>query len=359
MKIAFLNDTSAWYHWGCTGTSTAIKEAIGRRGHDVVSVPIDALHRCKGLPKTLADFDDPEFFKTFFKENIAVTKPILESDLVLINGEGSLHHLNPLPITLLYLAYAAKQFVKKPVQIVNHSCYPDGDRVDPKSQASIIYRGVYRVLDYIAIREHKSQEAMRSIGIEDTTLAFDSLPLYIRDHPLPRVERGSTIVLAGSVAWKAQGLAALADYIRAMAMEGFTIQLLTGAADFQAKDDVEFVVALKKQLKEGWSHVNATSMEEWLTTIASAALLLSGRFHYTIAACMLDTPSIVLGSNTPKNAALAEMAHLPPPQDYTAENLAALMLKRTGEALGKPPISDNIKQLWQERAEKNFAGLPY
>ena len=357
MKIAFLNDTSAWYHWGCTGTSMAIKAQLAMRGHAVTSVPIDVLHRIKALPKSLGDFDNPEFFRTYFKENIAVTRPILECDAVVINGEGSLHHTHKLPATILYLAYAAKKFCRKNVQIINHSCYPDGDSTDPTSSAAVLYRGVYRLLDYIAIREHKSEAVMRAIGVTNTALSFDCLPLYLRDHPLPAIPREKTIVLAGSVAWKAQGIAALAEYIAAMSSEGYALQVLTGAQAFPAQDDATFVAALKTAVPEGWEHVNAASMEQWLATIQRASLLLSGRFHYTIAACMLDTPAVILGSNTPKNSALAEMANLPPPQDYTGDNLATTLRTCSEEALGKPALSAAVKTQWQQRALVNFDRL--
>lgn len=357
MRIAFLNDTSAWYHWGCTATSTAIREMLEARGHTVDAVPIQALHGIKTVPQNLTDFDNPEFFKSFFKHHLPVTKPILESDLVLINGEGSLHHVSKLPLLILYLAYAAKKYGRKHVQIVNHSCYPDGDKTEANSLGATLYRGVYRVLDYVAIREHRSLAVMQQLGVE-ATLSFDCLPLYLKYHPQPAAERTKTVVVAGSVAWRAQGITALAAYMRAMEKQGYAITVLTGAKSFPARDDALFVEALKKAASEGWTHLDAPSIEAWFTAIGSAALLLSGRFHYTIAACMLDTPAVILDSNTPKNAALAEMAHLPLPQGYAAENLEALLHERTETALGQAPISDATKQEWQARAEKNFSALP-
>jgi polysaccharide pyruvyl transferase WcaK-like protein len=355
-KVAFLNDTSAWYHWGCTGTSEAIKETLRKRGLEVASVPIQALHTAKSLPGSSADFDNAGFFNRFFKENLTITAPILQSDHVVINGEGSLHDMSKLPLTILYLAYAAKKFCKKNVQIINHSCYPDGDKVIPGSQNARLYGGVYRLLDFVAIREHRSLEAMRAIGIEPT-LSFDCLPLYVKHHPLPAVERKKTIVIAGSVAWKAEGLAALTSYMRAREAEGFVLIVLTGAKANPASDDEKFVSALCQALPEGWTHMVATSMEQWLSVIASASLMLSGRFHYTIAACILDTPPVVLGSNTPKNLALTEAAGLPPPLDYTASDLETALTVRTKEALGSVPLTPEKKQEWVARAEKNFEKL--
>ena len=357
MKIAFLNDTSAWYHWGCTATSSAIKEALNRRGHTFDSVPIHELYRCKNLPQQMSSFDDAEFFRQFFKENLSVTKPILECDALVINGEGSLHHISPLPLTLLYLAYAAKKFCGKRVHIINHSCYPDGENTNPTSKAAILYRGVYRLLDSVAIREHKSKEVMEAIGITGAMLSFDCLPLYLRDHPEMPVSRSKEIVIAGSVAWKEEGIAALAKYIRAMGVEGYAITVLTGAKAYPAADDASFIKTLKAAMPEGWTHVDAPSLDAWFGVIKRASLMLSGRFHYTIAACMLDTPAVILGSNTPKNAALAEMANLPVPEDYAAENLADMLRERSEAAFGNPPIDADVKAVWCARAEKNFESI--
>src|SRR5277367_3574698 len=124
-RIAFFNDTSEWYHWGCTGTSVAIKEALAARGHSVFSVPISLLYECGPLPKSMEDFDSPEFFRQFFKANMLVAAAVLHNDVVLINGEGSLHGLSRISVALLYIAYASKKFCHKNVQIINHSCYPD------------------------------------------------------------------------------------------------------------------------------------------------------------------------------------------------------------------------------------------
>ena len=48
--VAFLNDTSHWYHWGCTGTSTAIVETLRGRGYEVSRIPITGLQSCTGAP---------------------------------------------------------------------------------------------------------------------------------------------------------------------------------------------------------------------------------------------------------------------------------------------------------------------
>ena len=88
------------------------------------------------------------------------------------------------------------------------------------SPSAAVYRGVYRLLDFVAVRQRYSQELLKKMGI-NATLAFDCLPLYIRDHPVNSPpERSRSIVIAGSVAWRAEGITALAAYIRSMAEDG-------------------------------------------------------------------------------------------------------------------------------------------
>jgi polysaccharide pyruvyl transferase WcaK-like protein len=357
-NIAFLNDTSDWYHWGCTGTSSAIKETLAARGYNITPVPIKSLYKIGSAPETIADFDNPEFFNRFFHENLAVTAPILQNDIVLINGEGTLHGLSRVAIILLYLAYASKQICGKRVQIINHSCYPDDSAQHTQSTASGLYQGVYKLLDFVAVREHYSRDLLKALGVE-ATLSFDCLPLYIRNHPPALAsERSRTLVIAGSVAWQAKGLEALVAYMRAMLAEGYDIKVLTGAKANPALDDKMFLQALRQALPEGWAHVDASSMAVWLQTIQSAALVVSGRFHYTIAACMLDTPCIVLDSNTPKNRAICEEAGLPEPLSYETDELEAALHTRTRSALGTSPITSVVRDEWLARAEKNFVGLP-
>lgn len=357
-KVAFLNDTSSWYHWGCTGTSEAIKETLAERGYEVTPVPIQSLYACKQVPESTGDFDNPEMFNRFFHENLAVTGPILQSDIVVINGEGSVHGLSPIAIVLLYLAYTSKLVCKKNVQIINHSSYPVAT-VDAVAQSPIasIYRGVYRHLDYVAVREHYSHGILKALGI-DAALSFDCLPLYIHRHASDATTaRPRSVVISGSVAWQPAGMAGLVAYMRRMASEGYTLTVLTGAKADPAQDDVQFLKALRQQLPDGWKHLEAASMDEWLGTIQSASLLISGRFHYTIAACSLATPCVVLDSNTPKNRAICEGTGLPEPLAYTTPNLEAELHERTVTSLGKPPVSQAIRQSWIERAKLNFAML--
>ena len=70
--------------------------------------------------------------------------------------------------------------------------------------------------------------------------------------------------------------------------------------DTGAADDREFARLLGHATGGTIELCHATSEAAWLSAIPSARLLVSGRFHYSIAAAWLGTPFIALDSNTPK-----------------------------------------------------------
>ncbi len=113
---------------------------------------------------------------------------------------------------------------------------------------------------------------------------------------------------------------------------------------------------LHEQGKHGWQVVEATSLREWLTCIAQAQLLVSGRFHHTIAAAFLGVPCVLLESNTLKNLALAESLKIEPPIQYQVLD-EEILLERTEHALGKGPIDSKILSTLRERIACNFDKL--
>src|ERR1700722_3555873 len=255
-KVVLFNDTSAWYHWGCTGTSTALKEHIQKLGFELEAFPITLTYSLREVPP-FEEFDSPERFERFQEANKEVLEQIQSSAAVVITGEGTIHELRIGPRNLLYLAHVSKKFLGKHVEIINHSAYPKDDPVfaadfwrnsqaekekndqelpqvqmiykaldfwkNPQaekerneqelSQAQMIYKTLYSELDFVAIREPFSQEVMDNIGVS-STLSFDCLPLYIRDHyhNTKQVHK-KTVVVAGSVAFTESGGQQICRYL--------------------------------------------------------------------------------------------------------------------------------------------------
>ena len=355
--VVLLNDTSAWYHWGCTGTSTAIREVIQNLGLSLNSVPINNTYSFACSPKKLEDFSDRQFFAKCRNMNAGIFDAIDNAATVVINGEGTIHGSSKASLSVLYMATAAKRYLGKNVQIINHSCFPQSSRELSDALLCTLYKNVYEQLDFIAFREHISANLMSQLGI-NATLSFDCLPLAIHRHyPNPVCREDKLLVIAGSVAFEGCRIEELGEYIRIMRDNGFRIRLLTGAKAFPAPDDMNFIASLQEQTEGELEIVSAESLSEWLDCIASAALFVSGRFHHTIAAIMLKTPFVFMESNTPKNQALMEMMGMVKPLEYANLSFRDNLLSRTDQMLIAGAVPDAVLDSLCERALHNFDGL--
>lgn len=328
-----LNDTTSWYHWGCTGTSTALKELLAQRTLVPQSISIQAIQDIKPLAQTEKDFSSEAFYLRFCFANRALLEQLTTASDIVINGEGSLHGQTPLAQQLLYLAFIAKNRLHKKVHIINHSCYPQDDGGVDDKRINQLYIKVYEQLDSIAVRESTSANLLRRLGLSCID-SFDCLPLYIQNHyQMAPKTHSKRIVIAGSAAWTSHSIAAVSQFIQRMCERGYTIEVLTGAKAHAARDDTCFIDALRAHGTTAWKQTQTDSIEQWLDCIAQAALLLSGRFHHSIAAAFLHTPLVVLNSNTPKISGLMHMLGLAPPLAHEAPQLLQEMLERADQLL--------------------------
>ena len=356
--VLLLNDTSCWYHWGCSCTSLALHESLRERGLAVDPVPITHLNAVTALPVNAAQFDDDAFFDAFRAANPGLIARLDAVDTVLVNGEGSLHDFGTTARALLYVIYIAAIRLGKAVHIVNHSCYPstagDGTALEA------LYTKVYSAARFVAVREEKSFARLAAMGIR-ATASFDCLPLYVEHHPVnvPRDDR--CVVLAGCVQLDASMvnlLSRLADEVLATGRE---LVFLTGASAWLAQDDALLLAALQPRLRGRYRLVAATSESQWLATLAGAGLLVSGRFHHSIAAACVGTPLLITGSNTAKNEGLVDRlglsrdaVWLDAAQPDAASMRLAAMLRNP--AAGRTSES-TLAQL-RELARHNFDQLP-
>lgn len=356
-----LNDTAAWYHWGCSCTSLAIHKQLRERWEAVVSVPITATRLLNPFPTAIEHFDDAAFFDSFCEAQPELIEKITQASAVYINGEGTLHLLNQTTLSLLYLAYIAKTKMGKMVSIMNHSCYPNGSNLNERSEAFEIYQKVYQSLDYIAVREVISVEEVEKMSVP-VVQSFDCLPLFVesmydRQAKDDRSNDRREIVIAGSVSWKGETMNEVASLIERLHHEGFRVKLLIGASANIAGDDAHFVQALKDILGKSCEFVFARSEQEWLSTIENAQLLISGRFHHSIAAAFLHTPFIVMSSNTSKINGMLKMLDIETFVSVERSDLAAYLTERALTILKNPEdglLDDTTRDSMLALAQKNF-----
>jgi len=352
-----LNDTTDWYHWGCTATSLGLKALIGERYELIDSIPIQTTYTLARPPDSPPRFDDPAFFGLHAPDNDDLYRRIERADCVFVHGEGTIHGLGRAAINLLYMAYAARKYLGKAVYVVNHSVYPRTGRPAEDAAAHAFYRTVYAAFDYIAIRETLSKQITDRLGLA-AVQSFDCLPLTAA-HLFPETPaKQRTLAIAGSVAFDAVGIAALAAFGNAMKRRGYQPVVVTGAQANPAADDARFLAALRDVEAGDWTYVEAGSLEEWLSTIGSAALLVSGRFHHTLAAFAMRTPFVMLNSNTPKMPALAQMLGAPEPILYRDPDLSGLLADRAERALSedyaRAVFRDDLSRSLRDLARRNL-----
>jgi polysaccharide pyruvyl transferase WcaK-like protein len=243
------------------------------------------------------------------------------------------------------------------VHIVNHSCYPS---TGGSAELDALYRKVYATAAFVAVREDQSIAQLASLGI-NATASFDCLPLYVARHPVRVARDARRVVMAGCVQLDAPMLDLLARMANEVLAAGHELVFLAGANAWPAQDDAQLLAALQPRLRGRYRLVAATSEAEWLGTIAGAALLVSGRFHHSIAAACLGTPLLIAGSNTRKNDGLIDRLGLSrdavwmdaAQPDMASARLAALLRDPSPGKVGE----ERLAQL-RELAGRNFDQLP-
>jgi len=352
-----LNDTTARYHWGCTATSLGLKSLIAERYDLIDTILIQTTYNLARPPNSPDQFHDPAFFKVHAAANADLYRRIEQADCVFVNGEGTIHDLTRSAINLMYMAFAARRYLNKPVYVVNHSVYPDGALRTHEGAAFDFYRTIYSAFDYVAVRETISKRIADSL-VASAVQSFDCLPLTVGRLLPEKPRKAKTLAIAGSALFDPAGLAALVAFANDMKRRGYQPVVVTGAKANPAADESRFVASLRTHDAQDWTYVDAKSLDEWVSTIGTAALLVSGRFHHSLSAFIMRTPFVLLKSNTPKMSALAVTLGAPEPLGYSDPQLGSLLAARADHALSEDYAravfrDDRIRSLL-ELAQKNL-----
>lgn len=352
-----LNFTANTYHWGCYGTSLEVYTTLLERGYFVNWLDVRSSHALAPSPTTGADFNDGAFAKKFFEANKPVYHQLTEADVIVVNGEGTLHRLRSGPLNLLYLMYAAQCFLKKPVHLINHSFFPSGS-TQPDNRADALYRAVGSTLTRIVPRETASAAVLARLGLR-AVQGFDCLPRFLARHGITAQRKpGAPLVLSGGISLSDEQAAQIAHAATRCAATGQEIHFLTGAKNLPAPEDDQTFNAMRTVIPT-LRRINAATMSEWTASIAGAACVVSARFHHTIAAAAIGTPVVVFPSNTQKVHAICEMFGLPAPIELGAPDFIDLACSRIKAALqgGDFIVNESRRSEILGLAENNFSGL--
>ena len=361
-RLLLLNDTSDWYHWGCSCTSLALHQGFRERGFQVEGMPICRTANMLGLPD-VDNFDSDAAFDEFRKQQAGIVSAMEQADLLVLNGEGSLHGVNSTSLGLLYLATIAKQRLGKPVHIINHSCYPPGAELPAVQQ---LYCSTYESMDTVAIREPRSLAVLNTLGIVAKG-SFDCLPLFIEGvsnelESMSQLQNSCSrpVVIAGSVSWQQSLGEAYMAFIHRLLELGHQVEVLYGASAYLAPDDILFIRALQFKFGKRLVYRCARSELEWLNIINNASVLVSGRFHYSIAAAFLNTPFVVCESNSTKIAGLLEMLEMPEALAAYSDSLSERLMAMVTERKDEPSaflLKEKVREALLVAARNNFSGL--
>jgi polysaccharide pyruvyl transferase WcaK-like protein len=358
-RALILNFTADTYHWGCFGTATEVYQSLVERGYRVATMSVHQTHGFRPSPATFDEMNDPGFRQSACDANPILTGELREADVVVVNGEGTLHRSHPAPRNLLFLMHLARQQFGKPVHLINHSFFPSGS-TDASAELDPMYQAVATGLTRVMAREVFSLGVHRRLGI-DAMQGFDCLPRFIARHresvASGRTPRG-TLLLSGGVNFTPDTARQISRAVAVGRQPGERVVYLSGAKNQPAREDAAICGFMKTDIPD-LEFVDAATMSDWLDAIANAQCLVSGRFHHTLAAAMLGTPAAAFPSNTPKIHAVCEMLGLDAPvtfddPDTETRLVEFIELARSGEAR---VISDATRQQMLTLADVNFIGL--
>ncbi|MCF6267470.1 MAG: polysaccharide pyruvyl transferase family protein [Desulfuromusa sp.] len=274
-KVVLLNDTSFEQHHGCCVVIANIKTLLRERGlHLLATNPV-------GVP---------------WEDNVSFRKKMDDSDIVLINGEGTIHHSQPRALDLITVVDYAKKH-NKPTALINCTYQDNNDYIHDRA-------GLF---DKVYVRESLSQDELRENGIQSSVvpdLTFFQEPFRL---PTPRNGVGVTDSVDTEFSEKLYHFSKRQDmvYLPALAKQNFRLD--RGTLRRQFKDLMKSVCFKALQMAGGSISFNRqrflasyASTDRYINTIAKLELLMSARFHSCCFAVKTLTPMIAFASNSHK-----------------------------------------------------------
>jgi hypothetical protein len=310
-RALIVNDTRLNYHYGCYATASALHNLLEDDGYEVSTLSVGLTHSLPVPPLTLEMLrsDGPLPGEG---ESLPGYCAISAADIVVVNGEGTLHGMRRAPRNLLYMIHLAARRFGKPVYLVNHSMFPSDHDPIAEAEAGQLYRAVLSGVTAIAVRDALSHQLYQHMGIR-AQVAFDLLPTYAdrRGFVPNRNHRQRQVVVGIGVDFDADKALMLADTVAAHVSPATPLLLLNGGPRHDPIEERTLCEPIMRRqpryaLFEAADSRNTTGVNDddraldWIRTIAEAELLVTGRYHHVVAALAFGTPVVALSSNTPK-----------------------------------------------------------
>lgn len=306
--VLYLNDTFDSYHHGSTATSLAVMDNLIMRNVAIERIHMLDLYAMDELDNnTVENFISKEQFLKWSQANPELCNKILVCDEVVVNGEGCVSYFNANTVKLIYLIYVIATRFNKKVSLINTSVLSENyfnnsctEKFEKLLQLAL------KETEKCAVRENYSMQLMQKILPGKAILAFDSLPLYIKNiyRPVPiRQEKTYCIVAGGNFLppWYAEFVMKVFPMVRTQYKIEELIVLSSEVNIPTYPQDVEIFEQLSAKLTDIQTKlIVVKTVDEWLTFIGRASFLISGRFHHSIASYMLDTSFAAFQTNNIK-----------------------------------------------------------
>lgn len=355
-----INFTGHFGHWGMFGTSMTLALALGELGYETDVLEVDAIANLFRPRIPWQRMKSRGSFERFAEKNPDVVKRMLDTDIVVVNGEGTLHGHRPSSLNLLALIYFARVYAKKPVYLINSAFFPSSFGGEVSAEEVTPYAETLRKLERgsIVVRDRGSFANVAALGGRPI-LGFDSLPLLIKALPASAFQpdkRADRIIMSAAAGWSPSQCRPLGRIAKRVAPTADSIDYISGGTEEFKRFEHRYHAAIKEQF-EGLGLIEAETFAQFCRTL-SGSLLISGRFHYLIAGAWLDAMLAPFESNTRKNEELAaelklRAGKLSPPTGH-AEDLLLL-----ANAVKKArPIPGAVREGCESRALRNFDCLP-
>ncbi|MGY8870335.1 MAG: polysaccharide pyruvyl transferase family protein [Pseudomonadales bacterium] len=281
MKTAILiNDTTYDFHHGCEAVVKGIKSSFLKRGVKIV-------HAC---PVGVNFRDDEKL--------LALANNV---DLIIVNGEGTIHHGREKAKWLLDIAQYSKSN-EVPCVLIN-ATYQE----NPESFDSML-----KNFDLIFVRESSSLEVMKSIGI-DSGFAPDLTMLLSEDftQKKPSIRQGIGITDSPVIHESINNIKSSYKYgwdflpvLRSNRLEGElsfkeTLRHLKFIITKKKKSKSVDSISESEYLEIRNSYINPT-IKGYLEKLDNKELILASRFHSLCFTLVTETPFIAISGNSHK-----------------------------------------------------------
>lgn len=278
--VVVFNDTRVDLHHGCTRVMSAIESLVVRHGgHVHATIP--------------AHMD--------WKQNPAVHEAVRAARLVIVNGEGTIHHNSAAGRKLLEVGgFSRGEGV--PAVLLNCGWEDNGEA----------FSAMLRDFAMVAARDHLSAEQMRVSGCR----VVPDLSLYLSGEG-PALVRGGVGFTDSVIRPVALGLERLRkqcggkvnsiQHVGSGALATYRFfRSYVGLADLRQPGFLMGMLMLRHQQYRA----QVPTAQDYLRQLAGLELLVSGRFHACTLSLVMGTPFVAIDSNSHKIRALVSDAGL-------------------------------------------------